>query len=466
MNRRQFLGTFGAGLVTAAFPLSPALARAENPSFPLAATPGRARITSDPGLVTRVWQYNQQTPGPIIRVKQGETVSIPFTNRLDQPTTVHWHGLRIDNRMDGVPGMTQSAIEPGEAFHYRFTPQDAGTFWYHTHNRTWEQLARGLHGTLIVEERDPIQVDQDLVFVVDDWLIDENGQIDEASMGSLHDWAHAGRLGNILTVNGQYKPGFPVKTGERIRLRCINVANSRVMPLQVQGVTAHAIAIDGQPVTPYPLENGEFTLAPAQRIDLILDMTQSPGQQAEVRFFSRRNELVAATFDYHPTEVARSTALTSSIELPPNPLPNIDLAKAQSFKLPMEGGAMGGMRGAEYQGKWTEIRELAQQGKIWALNGVADLPEKPFFSVKRGTVVTLDIENLSSWPHAMHTHGHHFKPVDDQGRLEPVWRDTILLDARENRKIAMVADNPGKWLFHCHMVEHTAGGMITWFEVT
>lgn len=456
----------GVGAASLVFPFSAVSARSGEHRFPLVATEGAARITSDPELVTRVWQYNQQTPGPVIRVRQGMPVSIPFTNRLDQATTVHWHGLRIDNRMDGVPGMTQPAIEPGDSFRYRFTPQDAGTFWYHTHNRTWEQLARGLHGALIVEEREPIRVDQDLVFVIDDWLIDEEGQLDEASMGSLHDWAHAGRLGNILTVNGQYKPGFPVRSGERIRLRCINVANSRVMYLKIQGVAAHAIAIDGQPVSPYPLNEGEFTLAPAQRVDLILDMMQAPGQQTEVRFFTRRNELVAATFDYHPKAIARERPLTASFELPPNPLPTIELSNAEHFTLPMEGGAMGGMRGAEYRGKWRGIRELAQQGKIWALNGIVDLPEKPWFSVKRGTVVTIDMENLSSWPHAMHTHGHHFRPMDDQGKPEPVWRDTILLDAREKKKIAMVADNPGKWLFHCHMVEHTAGGMITWFEVT
>ena len=254
MNRRQFLSATGAGISYFSLPYPLAAANQNTNVYPLEAAPGMANITSKPGLQTKVWQYNQLTPGPIIRVRQGETVSIPFINRLNQPTTIHWHGLRIKNQMDGVPGMTQPVIQPGEQFHYQFTPQDAGTFWYHTHNRTWEQLARGLHGVLIVEEREPINVDQDLILVIDDWLLTNEGQIEEDSLENLHDWAHGGRLGNFLTVNGKSQPEFPVTTGERIRLRVVNVANSRVMPLRVKGLTAIAIAIDGHPIEPSPLD--------------------------------------------------------------------------------------------------------------------------------------------------------------------------------------------------------------------
>ena len=138
---------------------------------------------------------------------------------------MHWHGLRIDNAMDGVPGMTQAAVLPGESFEYRFTPPDAGTFWYHSHQRSWAQQALGLAGVLIVDEDDPPRVDQDLVFAIDDWRLDDEMQMDTQSLGSLHDWSHGGRMGNVITVNGETDKRFSVASGERLRLRLINIAN-------------------------------------------------------------------------------------------------------------------------------------------------------------------------------------------------------------------------------------------------
>ena len=230
MNRREFIHITGMGLAFLAVPVS---ARADDRTSTIAleAAEGLARLIPLDDIDTAVWQYNQQTPGPVIRIKQGDTLQVSFTNKLPQPTTVHWHGLRIDNRMDGVPGMTQPLIQPGEQFTYEFTPPDAGTFWYHTHNRSWEQLARGLHGVLVVEENEPIEVDQDLVLIIDDWLLDRQGNIEESNLGALHDWAHSGRMGNTLTVNGQSAPELPVISGERIRLRLVNVANSSTLPL-------------------------------------------------------------------------------------------------------------------------------------------------------------------------------------------------------------------------------------------
>jgi len=128
----------------------------------------------------------------------------------------------------------------------------------------------------------------------------------------------------------------------------------------------------------------------------------------------------------------------------------------------MEGGAMGGMRGATFQGKEMGIRELIEHRKIWAINGIVGMPEKPLFSVKRGTAISLDVKNENNWPHAMHIHGHHF--IHD--RTPDFWRDTALFSRGERGTLKFVADNPGKWLIHCHMVEHMAGGMVTWFEVT
>jgi len=146
-------------------------------------------------------------------VRQGETVRVRLENDLPQPTTIHWHGIRIDNAMDGVAGLTQPAVEPGGSFDYAFKVPDAGTFWYHPHNLSWEQVARGLYGPLIVDEPDPPEVDQDIALVFDDWRLDETGQIHEASFAAMMDWSHAGRLGNVLTINGQDLMDVPVVAG-------------------------------------------------------------------------------------------------------------------------------------------------------------------------------------------------------------------------------------------------------------
>ena len=457
----------GVGLASLATPLyTRGASGVPDRSIELEAAEGLARLIPLDGIDTAVWQYNQQTPGPVIRVGQGETLRIPFTNRLSQPTTVHWHGLRIPNMMDGVPDMTQPVIEPGEQFLYEFTPPDAGTFWYHTHNRSWEQLARGLYGALVVEEREPIEVDQDLVWVIDDWLLDRQGNIQEASLGNLHDWAHGGRLGNTLAVNGQSTPEFPVISRERIRLRLVNVANARIMELRFKNTSAHAIAVDGQPIEPVVLKDNSLTLAPGQRTDLILDMTLDPGQRTDMEFVAGDQSMVAASLVYDKEKVASGRFLETPIRLPENPLPgSFDLAQGKHIELRMEGGAMGRLKEAEYQGEKLDIKKLIEKKKIWALNGIAGLPEKPLFSVRRGETVTMLIDNKNRWPHAMHVHGHHFRFLDGQGNLTSLWRDTFLVNGNDKEHIAFVADNPGKWLIHCHMIEHQAGGMVTWFEV-
>ena len=467
MNRREFLAATGMGF---AWQFMPVIVRggdvAQRRTFTLQAAEGSTSLTAVEGLNTGVWQYNQLTPGPVIRIKQGETLLVPFSNKLSQPTSIHWHGLRIANRMDGVPGMTQPLIQPDEEFLYEFTPPDAGTFWYHTHNRAWEQLARGLHGVLIVEEKEPVVVDQDLVWVIDDWLIDSKGNIEEASLGNMHDWAHGGRMGNLLTVNGKSRPEFPVFKGERIRLRLVNVANSRTMNLRFRDARPQAIAIDGQPIKPVQLQGSSLTLAPGQRMDLILDMSLDPGQRTDMEFFSGDQSLVAASLVYHPHKIVREQALDLTIRLPENPLPiELDLVDGKRVDLPIEGGAMGGLREAEYKGRRLTIKELIKEKQIWAMNGVAGLPEQPLFTVKRGETAIIHMDNQNRWPHAMHVHGHHFKSVETDNRIDSTWRDTVLLNGGDRKRIAFVADNPGKWLIHCHMIEHQAGGMVTWFEV-
>ena len=461
LNRRNFIKAGVAGIASSAcLRLTPA--KAQRPEFRLIASSGQASFSVDQKTATRVMHYNQSVPGPVLRLPRGQESVIRFENSLDEPSSVHWHGLRIANAMDGVPGMTQAAVGPGESFEYRLTPPDAGTYWYHTHQRSWAQLALGLAGVLIIEEDNPPAVDQDLVFAIDDWRLDDDMQVDRKSLGAMHDWAHGGRMGNVITINGETEKAFHVARGERIRLRLVNIANARVMNLMFNEPEISVIAIDGQPVEPFMPVGGKIQLAPGQRTDLMIDMSSVPGQRSLVEVVIGEYAYEVASFVYDQ-KVRREQSLATAIRLEPNPLQSNRLPK-EFLHVPMvmEGGAMGGMRSATFQGQEMSVRELVKNQKIWAINGIADLPQEPLFRVKRGTAVSLDIANDNSWPHAMHLHGHHFIYHKAPG----IWRDTALFIRGEQGTMRFIADNPGKWLIHCHMVEHMAGGMVTWFEVS
>ena len=471
-SRRDVLRLAGLGIAAAAIPASsafaPAAASTATGRLTLTAAPGTAPIAAPEHPQSKVWAYNRTVPGPVLRVRQGATVRVSFRNALPQPSTVHWHGIRIANAMDGVAGLTQPAVAPGGTFEYAFTAPDAGTFWYHPHNRSWEQMARGLYGVLIVDEKEPPAVDRELVMVIDDWRLDRAGEIDEASFGDMRDASHAGRLGNWITMNGRSQPAFAVAKGERLRLRLVNAANSRIIGL---GFTGHApviVALDGQPVAPHPATDGIVVLAPAQRADIILDMALDPGSRSAIRALSGRGEAEAGWLAYDPVRVRRESPLDAPVRLAANPLPQpLDLAHALDADLVMTGGAMGRMASAMFRGRRLGIRELVQNNMAWAFNGVAGMTDTPLLDAPRRRTVTIAMVNDTAWPHAMHLHGHHFRAVERNGKRvagEP-WRDTILLQRGDKARIAFVADNPGKWLFHCHMLEHQAAGMVTWLRV-
>ena len=176
----------------------------------LRAAPGQVTLGGDEAPTTDVWAYNTTVPGPTLRLRQGEPARIVVENGLDEDTTVHCHGIRLPNAMDGVPGLTQKPIKPGERFTYEFTPPDAGTFWYHPHADSLRQLGRGLAGALIVEERERVAVDRDVLWVLTDWRLTSDAQI-ASGFGNAMDAGMAGRIGNTVTLNGA------ISTDERVR---------------------------------------------------------------------------------------------------------------------------------------------------------------------------------------------------------------------------------------------------------
>ena len=485
LSRRKFIHSLGVTMTACLLPL-PAIAGGKQPhgamllgalpqdSVLMEARKGQVELLGKGLGKTDIWGYGGQVPGPVLRVKQGAEVRVRFKNRLDQGSTIHWHGIRIDNKMDGVAGLTQEAVAPGENFDYNFTVPDAGSYWYHPHNRTWEQVARGLYGLLIVEEPEPLMVDHDLALAFDDWQLKSDGQLESETFGQIGERAHEGRIGNVMTVNGTTNMAFDVKSGDRVRVRVCNTANSRIMRLRVEGCVARVVALDGQPVEPREPEAGDLLVSPSQRMDLILDMDGAPGSTAVISEVSDMR-LPLVRFELHDTQKSRAAPLTDLKKLSDNPLQAPDRTEPLKVGLEMTGGAMGGMSSAIYKGKKLSMNELVREaGMIWALNGVAGMPEKPLFSARLGQTVELDMINNTSFPHAMHLHGHHMSEVQRvrqtrEGAVfvttRPDWRDTVLVDRAEAVKVAFVADNPGKWMIHCHMLEHQAGGMATWFEV-
>ncbi len=432
MKRREFL------VALAATALTPATGWAAPAGMRLKAEPVTARLLPDGQGVTRMLGFNGSTPGPEIRARQGGRVAVAFENGIDSASAIHWHGIHIANAMDGVPGLTQAAVKPGGAFDYVFDASHPGTYWYHSHERSWEQVAKGLYGPLIIEERDPPRVDHDITVVIDDWRLTRSGEL-HANFGNRHDFSHDGRLGNFARALASRET---VRRGDRVRLRLINTATARIFPVRISGGAGKVVAHDGMPLAaPEPL--GELVLAPAQRTDVILDVAGS----VTFALLTRREP-------YELGKIAAKGANPAPIDtpiaaLPPNTVSAPDRKKAKRLTLAMQGGAMGGRHGGK---------------DFWAFNDYSGLPYAPWQRFERGETALITMRNDTAFPHGIHIHGHHFYELDENG-APGHYRDTTLVDPRRRRDVLCVFDNPGKWLIHCHTLAHQASGMKTWVEV-
>ncbi len=470
VDRRTFLTGVSALGLNALLPTTPALAI--QPSK-LVAGPSSARLLGEDQPATAVWSYGNGVPGPELRVRQGEKLRIEAVNRLADETTVHWHGLRPVNAMDGVPYLTQPPIEPGGSFAYDIETKDAGTFWYHPHVNSAEQVGRGLSGALIVEEPEPPAVDRDVVWVLDDWRLGEDNALAQFD-GNLHDAAHAGRLGNVATINGLAGRPFTVQSGERVRLRLINAANARIFGLDFAEHAPWQIALDGHPIAPARRPGELVVVPPGGRVDLIVDFTSRPGDSLRVydRYY-QRFAYPLTTIAYGDAAPVRSVALSPPAALPANPVAKPDLAAAEAHEMVFQGGAMGRMSEARYKGKTRSLRELAAMGMVWAVNGeviprmTPDDLGQPMLSCKLGRTYRLKWRNDTAFDHPIHLHGHSFHLLarNDQAMRDPIVLDTVLIPAGQSVDIAFVADNPGDWALHCHVLEHAEAGMMGYIRV-
>ncbi|XXF75220.1 multicopper oxidase family protein [Myxococcaceae bacterium GXIMD 01537] len=405
------------------------------------------------GRSLEVWAYNGQVPGPTLRATQGDTIRVRFTNKLPQPTTIHWHGIRLPNGMDGVPGVTQPPIPPGGTFVYEFKLKDAGTYWFHPHLRGSEQVERGLFGVLIVEDPEPKPFSRELVWVLDDWLLDATGQID-GRFNTGRDLAHDGRWGQIATVNGMAQPDIALKPGERVRLRLINVANGRVFAPSFDGLGASIIAMDGL-ATDRPRPFSRLELAPGNRVDLDITVPASQGGQRMevVDHFTRRPFLLATlTVSGEAVQAPEGASIAS------RPGPDLSLARELA---PAETFRLNARRGGPFGIEWTINGEaFRHEGEhASAHHKVYRLPAHQWAKVR--------FVNESARLHPMHIHGQFFRVVERDGVPvdEGHWRDTVLINSRETVDVVMYPQDVGAWMLHCHIQEHAESGMMTLVDV-
>jgi FtsP/CotA-like multicopper oxidase with cupredoxin domain len=440
---------FGGG----GFALAPSPRLATDGFRLLDAAPAQAQILASPAPPTAALGYEGATPGPLLRLRKDEELKVRLSNKLTEPTSLCWHGLRIANAMMGVGGLTQPPIPPGASFDYRFTPLDSGFNLYRPHAgaATSGQAGRGLYGPLIVEEASPPQRDLEAVVALADWKLDAEGRVqDDFSDPALA--RGAGRLGPLVAANNGATPAvFAPAPGARVRLRLVNAANARIMVIRVEGAKPLIVALDGQPCEAFePLHNA-FPIAPGARFDMMFDI---PRDGTPVRFVLRGAAASAAVGEADRPVIVfapsgePATPRPPLAGLEPNPrLPvEIDLQRARRVDMTIAGGG----------------------GAPFSINGAtsAGWPAKPLFSVTRGAPVTLGFVNDTGVAQVLRLYGHFMRLLHamDDG-WEPYWRDSVVIAPGKTGHVAFVADNPGLWPIESAIPEHQAAGVATTFAV-
>ncbi|HZW46570.1 MAG TPA: multicopper oxidase family protein [Microvirga sp.] len=398
-----------------------------------------------PGATTDadLWTFNDEL-APVFRLKHGAEVRLSLTNETALPLSLHFHGVRGPNAMDGVGGLTQKPIAPSEGFDYAFAPPDPGTFLIRpcVLGGSAGPMERGLSALLIVEEANPPQVDQDITLAVDDWAVTEEGSL------AINPPNPIGHLGNFLSLNGSPTPQLirgPLSG--RLRLRLANACNARIMRLRFDGLKTYVIAVDGQPSSIFEPLRATLPFAPGNRYDLLIDLPLQEGLAGRVTAMIGEGFRLLEIFAIGN----KRGALPAVAPLAPNPkLPNtIKLQDATRKDVAITG-------------------DPKKPNASWAINGAAGRPSNaPLVKVKRGTPVVLALKNETTFVQPMHLHGHSFRllhPLDDG--WEPYWLDTVQVPENKTIRIAFVADNPGKWLLASTVMERFDAGLWTWIEVT
>lgn len=444
-----------------------------------------------------MYGFNGQYPGPLIRVEQGAEIVVDFTNRVEWATTVHWHGVRLENRFDGVPHLTQAPVEPGETFRYRVRFPDAGLYWYHPHHREDVTQDLGLYGNILVGSPQPDYygpAHRDEVLMLDDLLVGDAGLVPFGRDRATH--AVMGRFGNLLLVNGEPEYSLLVRSGEVVRFHLTNVSNVRNFNLSFGGAPIKVVASDVSrfereawvenvvisPAERYVLDvrfpkAGTFVLAnQVQAIDhaadrffasadtlgtiRVSDLAAEPDLAAAFATLRTHDEVraeIAAYREHFGRAPDRELVLALESTALPFALEQIMALEAISYVHPVEwAGTMPMM-------DWLPTSEEVQ----WILREPATGRENQEidwrFAV--GDVVKVRIHNqrraIHPMAHPIHIHGQRFLVLAVNGTPNDnlVWKDTVLVPVGATVDILLELSNPGEWMLHCHIAEHLEAGM-------
>ena len=404
---------------------------------------------------TRMWTYNGSSPGPLLQAKVGDTVRVHVVNQLDQPTSIHWHGVRLPYEMDGVQVPGVYPIGSGERFTYEFVVRDAGTFWYHPHVAPHVQVEAGLFGALVVHEEEEQQpdVDADRVIFLDDILLEDDGSIAESTM-EHHTQMH-GRSGNFLLINGgDILEPIEISAGGAERWRLINVANSRTMNLQFPGLDVRLIGGDvGLWQQDWTRGVTELSLPVGARVELEVRPASdfSEGMEALVQGVTAwgtpfMDEVVIA-----PVQLATHEDAVSRTGHTADPIYNLPVADVDS------------------EIDKTLDLNVAFDENDQALWTVEDLswPDYESWIVDVGETQVIQLRNQVSFEYPFHLHGVLFTIISRGGEAvdEPGFRDTVMLEGNSSVVIAAEFTEPGYWLYHSSLLEYAALGMAGLIEV-
>jgi FtsP/CotA-like multicopper oxidase with cupredoxin domain len=397
-----------------------------------------------PGRSVRGYGFNGQVPGPVLEAKQGVPLEIEFTNRLPEPTVIHWHGLRIPAVMDGTE-IVQRPVQPGETFTYRFTPPDAGTFWYHPHLNETEQLEKGLYGALIVRAADELTLDDEKVLVFDDLRVDKSGQI--AKFGGLMD-RHNGREGNVRLINGTSEPELTIAAGQIERWRIVNASSARYVRVSLGGRPFQIIGTDGGLIEA-PVTVTEVLLPAADRVELAVGPFEEEGVVLNIE-----------DLPYYRMAGKKGVERFGTIRVTPRKPSTARVPRRLREIAPLVTGDAHVTRTVKLGFKLS-----LRRGLDFVVNGERHHHDQP---VKVGELQVWDVVNSTMMDHPFHLHGFFFQVLEINGQ-KPAWRsmeDVINVPPRATVRIAWYPDDrPGMWMYHCHILEHHAAGMMAHFEV-
>ncbi|MFT5141572.1 MAG: suppressor of ftsI [Rhodothermales bacterium] len=449
-----------------------------------------------------MYGYNRQYPGPLIRADRGSKVVVEFTNNIELPTTVHWHGLRLDNAFDGVPGVTQRPVVSGESFTYELKFPDTGIYWYHPHMREDIQQDLGLYGNMLV---DPITegyyspVNREEVLVLDDLLVDANGIIPYGDEAPTH--ALMGRFGNVMLANGQTDYTLEVNRGDVVRFYLTNVANSRTFNVVFEGARVKVVASD---VSKFEHEAyvSSVIIAPAERyvVEVLFD---EPGDFAIKNSVQAVNHFMGV---FYPEERVLGNVKVSPTQAEPSFAAEFETARSnQDVADDIEGFRDQFDRAPDHTLELTirvdglplpivrsmEIDTLYVAPMEWndsmpMMNWLSSAEQVDWiirdtetgrenmdidWSFAVGDVVKIRVFNNPKGFHPMnhpfHIHGQRFlvTTMDGVENTNLVWKDTAIVPVGSTMDFLVDMSNPGDWMAHCHIAEHLHSGMMLGFSV-